>query len=76
MQAATREEIVQVFGEIDDLVVAAIEGLDATVEDVRRAREWMLSSSIERREGHVEPRLWKILDLLQDSEPDETVYEQ
>jgi hypothetical protein len=76
MQTATREEIIHVFGDLDDITVAALMGLDATLEDVQRAQEWILSRDIEVHESMVDPLVWKMLDILRDIEADEPVYEQ
>jgi hypothetical protein len=66
MNTASRHDIASIFGDLDELVVAKVEALAATPAELRKAREWIFSDSVEFREGSPSPKVGKLAMLLRE----------
>jgi hypothetical protein len=66
MTAATRSDIIEAFGPLDDVVVSEIIELDATAADLAEAKAWIANDEVLMNSGRplASGRVGRIVDLL------------
>lgn len=71
-RAATASEIREVVGTLDDSVIASIEALGATREEIAEAQAWMTSDDYLHRELHhaLSGRAAAVFDILEAELPE------
>lgn len=73
MSRVTRDEIVKVIGQADDVTVAEIIGTGATAEELAEAQAWAINDDPLLNAGKKLPtgRVRDLIDILAELEPNE-----
>jgi hypothetical protein len=73
MSRVTRDEIIRVVGQADDVTVAEIIGTGATAEELAEAQAWAVNDDPLLNAGKKLPtgRVRELIDILAEFEPDE-----
>jgi hypothetical protein len=65
-EALTRNEVINVLGEVDDIVVANIISMGATADELAEARAWMANNEALMNSGKPLPvgRVGQLVEIL------------
>jgi len=73
MTRVTRDDVIKAFGAVDDVTVAQIIAIDATVDELAEAQAWMANDEPMMNSGRplATGRVREIVDILAELEPDD-----
>jgi hypothetical protein len=73
MTSLTREDVIKVVGELDDVTIAQIIGTAATAEELAEAQAWIVNADSLIQSGKPLPsgRVRELIDILAELETDE-----
>ncbi len=78
MAIATRQDIIEAFGPLDDIVVAEILGMEATPQEIAEAKAWLSNDEALFNAGRplAGGRVGRLVDLVATKEEEEEASEQ
>jgi len=73
MQRLTQEDVIKAIGRVDDVTIAQIIGINATVDELAEALAWMANDEPMMNAGRplATGRVRELVDILAELEPDE-----
>jgi hypothetical protein len=73
MQRLTQEDIIKAIGRVDDVTIAQIIGINATVDELAEALAWMANDEPMMNSGRplATGRARELVDILAELEPDD-----
>jgi hypothetical protein len=73
MQRLTQEDVIKAIGRIDDVTIAQIIGINATVDELAEALAWMANDEPMMNSGRrlATGRARELVDILAELEPDD-----
>ena len=73
MQRLTQEDVIKAIGRIDDVTIAQIIGVNATVDELAEALAWMANDEPMMNSGRrlATGRARELVDILAELEPDD-----
>ena len=73
MQRLTQEDVIKAVGRVDDVTIAQIIGINATVDELAEALAWMANDEPMMNSGRrlATGRARELVDILAELEPDD-----
>ena len=73
MQRLTQEDVIKAIGRVDDVTIAQIIGINATVDELAEALAWMANDEPMMNSGRplATGRARELVDILAELEPDD-----
>jgi hypothetical protein len=73
MQRLTQEDVIKAIGRVDDVTIAQIIGINATVDELAEALAWMANDEPMMNSGRplATGRVRELVDILAELEPDD-----
>ena len=73
MQRLTQEDVIKAIGPVDDVTIAQIIGINATVDELAEALAWMANDEPMMNSGRplATGRARELVDILAELEPDD-----
>ena len=73
MTRVTRDDVIKAFGAVDDVTVAQIIAIDATVDELAEAQAWLANDEPMMNSGRplATGRVRRLVDILAELEPDD-----
>ena len=73
MQRLTQEDVIKAIGRVDDVTIAQIIGVNATVDELAEALAWMANDEPMMNSGRrlATGRARELVDILAELEPDD-----
>ena len=73
MQRLTQEDVIKAIGRVDDVTIAQIIGINASVDELAEAQAWLANDEPMMNSGRplATGRVRELVDILVELEPDE-----